>query len=438
MPLPNPVIVVPGITATTLRDEYPISPEIVWSVLTKKYKRATLHPNDRRFELIEPARVRPGDLFGLAYGELVDELRDNLKPRGDREVPVYPFSYDWRQPLVATELQLASFVDEVIDRTKLIPHYHNDGFDARCKVDLVGHSMGGLVIAGMLQRQGTAAKAGKVVTIATPFRGSPEVVIKVLTGLAELGTGKPRSSEREGARLTPALYHLLPSFERAVDSSDGVPTNLFTTEAWQHSVLLTLTAFIEQHGLEPAGASAQAPALLAEMLSEARRHRDRIDSFVPADSGLGEDDWLMIVGVDSKTRIGLKVERVSGGGVEFVVDSTLRVNHWGDEARQRHEWVDTGDGTVPYRGAMNSFIPLRKVVCLKPDDFGFWEVSDRILLKAAGFHGILPNMNMLHRMIVRFFTGAEDTHDNTWGHRPPDLSPERDWEPPLTLREGKR
>lgn len=437
MSLPNPVIVVPGIIATTMRDEYPISPEVVWSVLTKKYLRTTLHPNDRRFELVEPARVRPGELFGVAYGELIEDLRADLESHQDSEIPVYPFSYDWRQPLEATELQLGRFVDEVIDRTKLIQHYHQDGFSARGQVNLVGHSMGGLVIAGMLQRQGAAAKVGKVVTIAAPFRGSAEAVIKIVTGLADLGTGKPRSSEREAARLTPALYHLLPSFERAVESADGVSTDLFSIGAWQKSVLRTLAAFIRRHGLEPAGADVQAPALLSEMLSEARRHRDRIESFALADAGLAENDWLMVVGVDSRTRIGLRVERVNGEP-EFIVNSDLCVNYWSDRTRQPHERIDTGDGTVPYRGAMNSFVPLRKVVCVSPDDFGGWELKDRALTKLGGFHGILPNMNMLQRMIVRFFTGAPDTHNNTWGRRPPDLPSDRDWEPPLELQEGKR
>lgn len=77
-------------------------------------------------------------------------------------------------------------------------------------------------------------------------------------------------------------------------------------------------------------------------------------------------------------------------------------------------------------------------MCVSPDDFGRWELKDRALAKAAGFHGILPNMNMLQRMIVRFFTGAPDRHENTWGRRPPDLSPGQDWAPPLDLHEGKR
>ena len=235
--------------------------------------------------------------------------------------------------------------------------------------------------------------------------------------------------------MTPALYHLLPSFEGAVESTDGAPIDLFSVDAWQKNVLRTLEAFIARHGLEPAGAEAQAPDLFAEMLSEARDHRDRLESFEMADAGLDENDWLMVVGVDSETRVGLKVEQTDGGP-EFIINSELRVNKWDDGAPD--ERVDTGDGTVPYHGAMNHFVPLSKVVCVSPGDFGRWELKDKALAKLVGFHGILPNMNMLQRMIVRFFTGAPDTHKNTWGARPPDLPPDRDWDPPLDLREGKR
>ena len=50
MPLPYPVIVVPGITATYLKDEYQLPPEYVWTVMTKKFERLALHPNDLRYE----------------------------------------------------------------------------------------------------------------------------------------------------------------------------------------------------------------------------------------------------------------------------------------------------------------------------------------------------------------------------------------------------
>jgi hypothetical protein len=58
--LVDPVIVVPGITATCLRDEYIVGHEMVWAVLKENFERITLHPNDLKYEAMEPARVKPG------------------------------------------------------------------------------------------------------------------------------------------------------------------------------------------------------------------------------------------------------------------------------------------------------------------------------------------------------------------------------------------
>lgn len=78
MPLPYPVIVVPGITATYLHDEYPLPPEDVWKVIKSQYGHITLHPNDLRYEAKEPARVKPGQIYEIAYKELIEEFRYNL------------------------------------------------------------------------------------------------------------------------------------------------------------------------------------------------------------------------------------------------------------------------------------------------------------------------------------------------------------------------
>ena len=151
MPIQNPVIVVPGITASQLRDEYPVTPDIVWSaVLNKEYDRITLHPDDLRYEIREPSRITADALFELPYSELVSELRHNLTTRADRPVPVYPFPYDWRLPLEKIDALLDKFIQEVIARTALMKHYHRAGYTAESgRVDLVGHSMGGLIITGI-------------------------------------------------------------------------------------------------------------------------------------------------------------------------------------------------------------------------------------------------------------------------------------------------
>ena len=206
---PDPVIVVPGITATYLQDRYPLPPEMVWKVMGSDYTRVTLHPDNLKYEAIEPARVQSDQLFEIAYTELIEELRHNLREQEDKPVPVYPFGYDWRMPLEDIEPQLDRFIEEVIERTKLLRHYHEDGFGESPKVNLVAHSMGGVVVAGMLASDRyIPGRINKVVTLATPFRGSFEAVIKLATGNANLGTTAPSSRERETARLTPALYYL--------------------------------------------------------------------------------------------------------------------------------------------------------------------------------------------------------------------------------------
>ncbi len=242
-PLPDPVIVIPGITATYLRDEYPVDHDFIWKVIKKDFQRAALHPDDLRYEAIEPARVVPGQIFEITYNEMIEELRYNLKEREEEDVPVYPFGYDWRMPLETTEDQLDAFIEEVINRTKLLKHYHASAYDENPKVNLIGHSMGGLVITGYLQRKGKKARVNKVITLATPFRGSFEAPLKITTGSATLGTSKPNSRERETARITPSLYYLLPDIENVLIVDSGIPESLFDPEAWQKTVTESLGEF---------------------------------------------------------------------------------------------------------------------------------------------------------------------------------------------------
>ena len=94
------------------------------------------------------------------------------------------------------------------------------------------------------------------------------------------------------------------------------------------------------------------------------------------------------------------------------------------------ERLETGDGTVPLRGALPHFLPMNRIVCVQPRDFGYWEIADKAALVLGGFHGILPNMDMLHRMLVRFFKDRADPYQNTWGMPVPGVS-EDEWAPPL-------
>ncbi|MFT3780794.1 MAG: hypothetical protein QM790_02185 [Nibricoccus sp.] len=428
MSLPNPVIVIPGITASDLRDEYSTETERIWSLLSKQYERVYLHPDNVRYEARQPAIVRPDRVWGVVYTELVEELRHELTQRADQPVPVYPFAYDWRQPLRMTDAHLERFIDEVIERTKLMPHYYRDGYADRLQVDLVGHSMGGLIIAGYLKRMGVKARIGKVATLGTPFRGSHEAVARVATGLDRLGIEPSPSREREAARITPALYHLVPHYEGAVVGPEGTNTDLFQPSSWQASVPMSVAQYVRLYSVmlnrTPEQIQEAAAILFATMLADSREYLQNIETMDLAETSLGaKENWLCVIGVGEKTRVRTRIV-IENGAQWFDLDRPEDVtNQWPDGPAK----TDTGDSTVPYLGAKPAFLDTANLVCVCKRDYAWTEVGDRALAQFGGLHGALPVMNLNHRLLASHFLGA--AIGDLWGRTPPDL--DGAWEPPL-------
>jgi pimeloyl-ACP methyl ester carboxylesterase len=428
MPLPSPVIFLPGIMGSALRDEYPVSPENVWSVLkaaTKSYERITLHPDGiaqgRNYEVVEPARVVKDQLFEVFYRDLIEELRHNLTLDPDEPVPVFPFAYDWRQPLAAIEDQLAAFIDEVINRTSLLRHYNNEGYTPKTgKVSLVAHSMGGMIVAGYVESRGLKC-IDRVATLATPFRGSLESVAKTTIGVGGFTFSSGGSREREAARVTPALYHLLPGFEGAVTAAPGLSKNIFRPEAWQPGILDTLATFIRRFGLTPTDSNKmtddeRAVKLLARMLNDAKKYQARLERLTLPDS----KRWLSIVGVNERTRLAMTIQPDGRKKPFFVIEEPA------DEWKSGNK-VRTGDGTVPYLGARAAFVPVTEVVCVTPGDFGFFEFRDKILSE-VGFHSAIPNMNLVQRLVTSHLLGRKER--SPAAHPSPEIDPKL-WDPPI-------
>jgi pimeloyl-ACP methyl ester carboxylesterase len=329
-------------------------------------------------------------------------------------------------PLEVIEDELDVFINEVIERTKLLRHYDKEKYGENPKVNLIGHSMGGMVITGYLNRKGTQAPVNKVVTLATPFRGSFEAVLKISTGTANLGTTSQGSRERESARITPALYYLLPSFKSGITVAPGVPDSLYDPGAWQPTIIDSIKEFIRLKGLPSRVISPL--DIFSGLLERAKKHSQMIEQFTLEQAGLDSKRWLAVVGVNSETRVKLNIIK-RNGKVDFDIKSADRMNKWEDDDQTLRRL--TGDGTVPYEGAVPPFLKEENLVCVTPQDYGYWEVQDRAVSKLAGFHGILPNMNMLHRLIVRFLKEKDDKRGNTWGQKAPGVVT---WDPPLKLQ----
>jgi pimeloyl-ACP methyl ester carboxylesterase len=390
MPQP-PVIVVPGITATTLHDFYPLEPETVWSAIQHQaYTRVALHPDNVRYEALEPARVLPANPFGRVYGDLLEALRHDLTAKADEPTPVFGFGYDWRQDCSFSAQQLAAFVEEALARTALVPHYH----EPPTEIDLVGHSMGGLIIARYLADRAAergpgrkrTARVRRVVTIGTPFRGSMDAVLKVAMGMGLLTGPEPREREREAARTISALYQVMPSYPGAVSFPAGLPPDLFDVRVWQPSIIETLAEFIRLHQARIA-----APALLAQYLKTARAFIDGVNALKPADAlRNGEDDWLPIAGIGAETHLRADVR----------LDAQNRP--WFFFAAPVNAGADTGDNTVPFPGAVPDFLNPDRFVCVRKDDLSFWELRDRLLVEVGTLHAFLPKINHVHKLVIRF------------------------------------
>lgn len=433
MALPYPTILVPGITASNLRDTYPLPPESVWTVFKKRFDRVALHPNDLRYEARQPSLVKADQIFEVAYEELVEEMRDELTDLASKEVPVFPFAYDWRHPLEVIQQQLADFIQQVIDRVKLMPHYHKT-YGSELKVNLIGHSMGGLVISRCLSDQSQALPINKVSTLATPYQGSFEAIVKLTVGTGNLGSGKPSHAERRSARLTPALYQLLPAFKKGISIDSAFPQTLLDPKSWQPSVSKSIEKYIRNVGLPDSKPPELAAKLFKQLLKGAKDNSNKIKNLDLSRHGLTNKDWLAIVGVDTDTRVKQRVTSRRGVPV-FEFDQKADVANLWDPDDTTKNWRQTGDGTVPYEGAVPPFLGEDELVLITPDDYGFWELSDKALSKVGGFHGILPNMDLLKRILIRFFTNTGDSkYDNTWGRAVPGI---QNWNPPLSLRRKK-
>ena len=411
-----PVIVVPGITATGLEDFYPVPSHTVWSpVFDRDFDGFALHPDNDLLEADQPGLIRPMGLFSLVYRDLIQELRSELG------APVFPFAYDWRRPLEHTSRCLARFVDEVRLRCSLMPGYGG----CLPRVDLVGHSMGGLVLAGYLAGGKGREKVRKAATIGAPFKGSVDAVLKLIAGKGAITGRAGRDRERVASRSVPAIYHLLPRYPGAVVSKNGAATDLFLVETWQGSLLRSLERFIKE-----TGARISARKLLERHLGQARAFLEKTDGL---DLGRmlpgGGENWLCMAGVGCPTQQEIVNNRDEGGGTRF--EMRPDVNDW--ESGRGGE--RTGDGVVPFAGACPDFLPRKSMVCVSPKDFSRWEIRDMLLSAAVEFHAFLPAVNLVQRLVIKFLKPSYG--GEVWGWPPPGVEPD-DWRPPLELEMRER
>lgn len=353
-----PVIVIPGILGSRLRHAgsgEEIWPGSLWQLLTRDQSHLALKIDPKTLEPVADD-VEPHALFEGAggrdfYGALVRTLGEaggfRLTRAGtpvrDRARRYYLFPYDWRQDNVRSAQRLDALIEQI----------RRDHGDPRLRVDIVAHSMGGLITRYYL-RYGTADVLGDN-ELRVSYAGAHKVRTAILLGTPNLGSAASLHSFLAGAEVglkrvpgevlatMPSTYELFPHpLNRWLVTAQGeaLERDLFDVEVWRRFQWSVFDPAVIARLRERGDDAELLQRYFAKRLERARR-------FVWALTRQLEDspERLVVFGGDcTLTPARLLVEEDGG-------DSVVRLQP--DEVRTRHPGVDyetlmlePGDGQV--------------------------------------------------------------------------------------------
>jgi hypothetical protein len=317
--------------------------------------------------------------------------------------------------------------------------------------------MGGLVIAACLAGGKHLTSTGRpqvrrVVTLGTPYLGSVDAIAKFATGESEI-VGQRRNTEREIARLTPAVYQLLPVYERAfVDTPSSRALDLFDPGNWQPSIVESIANSIRESStrddLRQVGAvgdvrrQATAVRVLEKRLKSCQDLHQLIDGLDPDDLLLEANGWLPVVGIDERTRFAAGLSERTDPNTQRTrkeFDFLIADSDYDGGSRNAAPFRDSrlrlGDGVVPLFGAVPRWIKRERVVCVAERDFGgLFHLEDVFVRKFTSLHVTLPLMGLVQRWVMSFLKGRR--WGELWGRPLPDVA-KQDWRSPVEGVETK-
>lgn len=246
------------------------------------------------------------------YQSTVDFLRDRFPGR------FHLYAWDWRK---SPDEALAG-LDALVERVRTTAPGR--------KVVLMAHSMGGLVTRLYVNDQARAAKVARVLTIGTPYWGSPKALFPFLYGVESPGVSGldavfDNAKLRSFARFLQGMFFLWPSARYGGWLSID-----------DRSSPLSQTALLDL--VEEFGGNR---SLLATALGA---HAQRIDDF-----GSGGTDYQVVIGSGVHTIGAIDIAPPPLAGLGIVPDRDI----------VSVDWVN-GDGTVPLRSAIGSTPDVRR------------------------------------------------------------------------------
>jgi pimeloyl-ACP methyl ester carboxylesterase len=257
-----PLILIPGIMGSRLRDtsiQQVVWPGGLWRLMFHHYDELALRIDPQTLEG-SPGSIEAFGLTDTAAGQhFYDTIIDTLVDSGSFELttpgtpvkdPVtrhlYLFPYDWRLDNVTTARRLSALIDQL-----RVDYGRPD-----LKVDIVAHSMGGLVARYLVEfgsedvldrddppiTMAGASKVNRLILLGTPNLGSASAIENMIDG-AKIVVERIRP---ETLATLPSVYQLLPNTDQKplvgidgrplrVDEQDGdsPERDLFSVETWR-------------------------------------------------------------------------------------------------------------------------------------------------------------------------------------------------------------
>ncbi|NVN96900.1 alpha/beta fold hydrolase, partial [Candidatus Nomurabacteria bacterium] len=228
-PTQDPVIIIPGIMGTELIRDYGDKNEIWPNILNLIIPGPDLYLNDLSFlssgKEDSNYPIKAGDIIrsikrNIIFDGLISELENSREYKEGKNLFVFP--YDWRFSNVKNAELLKEKIDQVLLDT------------GKEKVDIVAHSMGGLLSKEYIRQNGKE-KVDHLIFLGTPHLGAPKALktlvygddMGISIGLGLLGLNANRV--KEISQNMPSIYELLPS-RKYVSSLKYISENISSSE----------------------------------------------------------------------------------------------------------------------------------------------------------------------------------------------------------------
>ena len=336
----NPVIIVPGIMGSVMIDSDLVANNEIWpapfklltdvfdihldKLILDSFGNNFVQDNVSQTEIVKSAG--DSDYFESLFNQIT-----SLGYQEDNDLFEDP--YDWRLDIskTASDTELNNDVFSLKEKI--------DGIKSKTgaeKVDIVAHSMGGLLVKKYLRDYG-GNSVGKFVDIATPHTGAPKS-FKILNygdnfDIKFLGVNILSSSEiKKISQNMPAVYQLLPSRNYFDDSDNN----------YKYYVFNALSGGIGKLTFDQTGNYLKDSGRNSLLVDRADAFHQEIDNLNPA-----------VFGVETYNIVGCGTPTI---GQFYILDNTNGHNIYNIK-------MINGDGTVPLKSAES--IPALKTYYAK-------------------------------------------------------------------------